>query len=126
MHHRGSRLHAVVAALLLALGAVCTVAGVASLTSSTSDPSAVTSSRSRSHDGTDARREALSPRAPATAAAKSGRHASGPRVDLLGVAATVAAGALLLLVGFVAARARRLLPRLVTAPLGARAPPALA
>ena len=36
MHHRASRLHAVVAAMLLALGATRTAAGVASLTSSTS------------------------------------------------------------------------------------------
>jgi hypothetical protein len=121
MHHRASRLHAV-AALLLALGALGTVAGVASLGSSASNPYAVTS---RAHERTGVRREAFASRAPAAAAAKSGPYAPGVHVDLAGALAAVAVGALLLLGRLVAGRAGRLLPRLAAAPLGARAPPAL-
>ena len=120
MRHRASRLHAVVAALLLALGALCTAAGVASLTSSASDSSAVSS---RAHDGGDRRPEAFAPRATAVSPAKSGAHGSGLHLDLLAAFAAVGVGALLLLGWFTVGRARSLLPRLVTAPVGARAPP---
>ena len=111
-----------VAALLLALGALCTAAGVASLTSSASDSSAVSS---HAHDGVDRRPEAFAPRVTAVSPAKAGAHSSGLHLDLLAAFAVVAAGALLLLCWFIVGRARSLLPRLVTAPVGARAPPAL-
>ena len=120
MRHRVSRVQAVVAALLLALGAMCTAAGVASLTSSTSGSSAVASPRAP--EGAEPRHDALAPRA-TSVSAKAGAHASGPHLGL--VAVTALAAVLLLLGWFVAGRARRLVPRLVSAPLGARAPPAL-
>lgn len=122
MRHRAPRLHAVVAALLLALGAMFTAAGAASLTSSTSDPSAVASSSSR--EGAEPRHDVLAPRT-TSASSKAGIHLSGPLLDLVAVVATLAM-ALLLLGWRVCERGRRLLPRLVAAPLGARAPPALA
>ena len=122
MHHRALRLHAVVAALLLALGATFTAVGVASLTSSTSDPSAVSSTRA--HEGAETRHEAFSSRGTAASSAKSGAHGTGLHLDLLAAATALAVG-LLLLGWCVGSRARRLLPRLVTAPLGARAPPVL-
>ena len=110
-----------VAALLLALGAMFTAVGVASLSSSTSDPSAITSSRSQ--EGAEARHDVLAPRSPSVSA-KSGVHLSGPHLDLVAVVAALVA-ALLLLGWFAAGRAHPPLPRLVAAPLGARAPPAL-
>jgi hypothetical protein len=119
MRHRRSRLRAAIAALLLALGAMCTAAGVASLTSSTSHQSAVEPSRPHA----EARHEAFAPRA-TSVSSKAGAQGAGPQLDL--VAGVAALTAVLLLLGwFVAGRARRVLPRLVTAPLGARAPPAL-
>jgi hypothetical protein len=119
MRHRGSRLRAVVAALLLALGAMFTAVGVASLTPSTADGSAASS---RARHGAAARHDAFAPRG-TSAPAKAAAQVAGLHLDL--VAAVVALAAALLLLGwFVAGRARGLLPRLVTAPLGARAPPA--
>jgi hypothetical protein len=121
MRHRGTRLRAVVAALLLALGAMFTAVVVASLSSSTSDSSAVTSTRT--HEGAETRHEALSVRTTAVSS-RAGIHVAGPHLDL--VAAVAALAAVLLLLGWLGTgRSRRLLPRLVTAPLGARAPPAL-
>jgi hypothetical protein len=116
MRHRASRLHAVVAALLLALGAWCTAAGVASLTSTTSDSSAVSSTRH--HD-------ALTPRSPAVSSVKSGAHRPGLHLDLVAAIAALGAATLLLLGWLVARRARQLLTRFAIVPLGARAPPAL-
>lgn len=111
-----------VAALLLALGAMFTAAGVASLTSSASDSSAVASTRT--HEGAEARPEAFAARTTAVASSKSGAHGSVLHLDV--VAAIGALAAVLLVLGWlVAGRARRLLPRLVIATLGARAPPAL-
>jgi hypothetical protein len=118
MRHRASRLHAAVAALLLALGALCTTAGVASLTSSSSDPSAVAPAR---HDADVTPRSAVVP----VKAVKSAPHAAGPHVGLIAALLATATGALLLLGWIGAGRARPGLPRLVTGPLGARAPPAL-
>jgi hypothetical protein len=111
----------VVAALLLAFGAMFTAVGVASLTPSTADGSAASSSRAR--HGAAARHDVLAPRV-TSAPAKAGAQVAGPHLDL--VAAVMALAAALLLLGwFVVGRARGLLPRLVTTPLGARAPPAL-
>jgi hypothetical protein len=123
MRHRASRCYTVVAALLLALGAVGTATGAASLTSNIADLSAVSSARS--HEGADARHEAFAPRSTTVSPAKSGTHGAGPHLVLVAATAAVGAAALLLLGWFVVGRARHLLPRLVTAPLGARAPPAL-
>jgi hypothetical protein len=111
----------VVAALLLALGALFTTVGVASFTPSPAGSSAVGSSST--HRPAHARHDVLAPGAASTAS-KAGAHVAGPHLDL--VAAVVALAAVILLLGwFVAGRGRSLLPRLVTTPLGARAPPAL-
>jgi hypothetical protein len=111
----------VVAALLLALGAMFTAVGVASLSSSTSDSSPVTSTRTR--EGAETRHDALAVRATAVSS-RGAIHVAGPHLDLV-VAGAALAAVLLLLGWLVGGRSRRVLPRLVTAPLGARAPPAL-
>src|SRR5690349_8318210 len=121
MRHRASRLQAVVAALLLAIGALFATVGVASLASSTPDPSTVTTPRPQH---AEARHEAFAPRAP-SASSRAGAHLSGPHLDLTAVVAALGAVVLALLGWCVSGRARDLLPRLVVAPLGARAPPAL-
>jgi hypothetical protein len=123
MRRHASRPHAVAAALLLAVAAFCATAGVAFLTSSTADRSTVGSSRA--HDETHTRHEAVTPRAAALAPTSSAVHGSGLHVDVLAALAALSTGALLLLGWFVVGRVRHRLPRLVTAALGARAPPAL-
>jgi hypothetical protein len=120
MRHRASRRCAVAAFALLALAVAG--AGVALVTSSRPHAGAVTSARS--HDDHHARHEAVTPRA-ALSPTASAAHGSGLHVDVLAALAAVSAGALLLLGWVVVGRVRHRLPRLVTAALGARAPPAL-
>jgi hypothetical protein len=125
MRRRASRPHAVAAALLLALGALvvfCATAGVVFLTAANADRSMVGSSRA--HDETHTRHDAVTPRAAAHSPTSSAAHGSGLHVDVMAALAAVSTGALLLLGWFVVARVRHRLPRLVTAALGARAPPA--
>ncbi len=130
MHHRASRLHAVVAALLLTLGLVlglvsglvCSAASAASLSSSSSDPSAVVDARAQR--GAAAGQEALAPRSGAVTVAKLRPHAPGLHVDVVAALVVLVAG-LLLLIGWIVAGRGAVLARLVAAPLGARAPPAL-
>jgi hypothetical protein len=123
MRRRASRPHAVAAALLLVVAAFCATAGVAFLTSSAAERSTVGSSRAR--DGTRTRHEAVTVRAAALSPASSTAHGSGFHVDVLVALAAVSTAALLLLGWFVVGRVRYRLPRLVTAALGARAPPAV-
>jgi hypothetical protein len=123
MRRRASRPQAVAALLLLALAAFCATAGVASLGAANADRSTIGSARA--HDETHTRHDAVTPRAAALSPTSSAAHGSGLHVDVLAAVAAVSTGALLLLGWFVGGRVRHRLPRLVTAALGARAPPAL-
>jgi hypothetical protein len=118
VRHRASRLQAVVAALLLALGAIGVAASVASSPSSASAPAAAASARAHT------RHEAFAARSSALPSSKAGSHAAGPHLDLTASLPALVAGALLLLGWVVAGRTRPPLPRRIGAPSAARAPPA--
>jgi len=117
MHHRASRLHAVVAVLLLAFGALG-ISAVAASHSSASDPSGASEARGSRQVGT--RHEAFASRA----TFKAATHA-GPQTDVAAVLTALAVGTLLLLGWHALGRGRLRLPRRVAVSLGARAPPTL-
>jgi hypothetical protein len=115
MHHPASRLHAVVAALLLALGALSISVVVASQPTAP-ESSAVGGASARRHVGV--RHETIAPRVTSKAIARG-----GPHVDVI-AAFAAGIGTLLVLGWLVAARRRAPLPRLAAAAFTARAPPA--